>query len=84
MEMCALVPMEIVCMVSAHNSGIMGCVAFPDYMVWLVFVVCVHSFHNIHKELLCIRHYSITQDSDNTEHPSRGKETLSRNTISRK
>ena len=33
-----------VCMISVHKSGILGHVTFPHHTVWLVFMVCVHSF----------------------------------------
>lgn len=46
--MCLSVSVAFVCMVSVHKSGILGHVTFPHFMVWLVFMVCVHSF--IHQD----------------------------------
>ena len=43
-QMCVSVSVVLVCMVSVYSSGIMAHVTLPHYMVWLVFMVCVHSF----------------------------------------
>lgn len=43
-QMCVSVSVAFVCVVSVYNSGIMGHVTLPRSMVWLAFMVCVHSF----------------------------------------
>ena len=43
-QMCASVSVAFVCMVSVYNSGIMGHVTLPHYMVQLALMACVYSF----------------------------------------
>lgn len=43
-QMCASVSVAYVCMVSVYNSGIMGHVTLPHYMVRLALMACVYSF----------------------------------------